>query len=73
MSLTVDVVYIYMPGSSKCVKFVPFHPKNKPKGRHFTYLEDPGISYTHICIYLWGIMGVSPTHDASEIIICSFL
>ena len=29
--------------SSKYVKFVPFHPKNLPKGRNFTYLEDPGI------------------------------
>ena len=26
-----------------CVKFVPFHQKNLPKGRNFTYLEDPGI------------------------------
>ena len=32
-----------IPGSSRCVKFVPFHPKNMPKGRHFTYLEDPGM------------------------------
>ena len=32
-----------IPGSSKCVKFVPFHPENIPKGRKFTYLEDPGI------------------------------
>ena len=32
-----------IPGSSKYVKFVPFHPKNLPKGRNFTYLEDPGI------------------------------
>ena len=30
-------------------KFVAFHPKNRPKGRNFTYLEDPGIS---ICISL---------------------
>ena len=37
------ILYIYIPGSSKCVKFVPFHPKNIPKGRNFTYLEDPGI------------------------------
>ena len=36
-------IYIYIPGSSKCVKFVPFHPKNLPKGRNFTYLEDPGM------------------------------
>ena len=24
-----------IPGSSKCVKFVPFQPKNQPKGRFF--------------------------------------
>ena len=36
-------IYICIPGSSKCVKFVPFHQKNLPKGRNFTYLEDPGI------------------------------
>ena len=24
---------------------MPFHPKNQPKGRKFTYLEDPGICY----------------------------
>ena len=33
-----------IPGSSKCVKFVPIHPKNLPKGRNFTYLEDTGIT-----------------------------
>ena len=25
------------------VQFVPFYPKGLPKGRHFTYLEEPGI------------------------------
>ena len=35
--------WIYIPGSSKCVKCVPFQAKNQPKGRIFTYLEDPGI------------------------------
>ena len=39
---------IYMPGSSKCVKFVPFHKKKLPKGRIFTYLEDPGITLSHV-------------------------
>ena len=34
---------ICIPGPSKCVKFVHFHPKNLPKGRNFIYLEDPGI------------------------------
>ena len=29
---------IYIPGSSKCVKFVPFQPNTQPKGRIFTYL-----------------------------------
>ena len=32
-----------IPGSSKCVKCVPFHQQNLPKGRNFKYLEDPGI------------------------------
>ena len=32
-----------IPGSSKCVKFVPFHHKNPPKGRLFYYLEDLGM------------------------------
>ena len=41
-------IYIYIPGSSRCVKIVPFHPKNMPKGRNFTYLEDPGI-YIYLC------------------------
>ena len=36
-----------IPGSSKCVKFVPFHSKNLPKGRNFTYMEDLGI-HEHI-------------------------
>ena len=35
--------------SKMCVKCVPKiknHPKNRPKGRHFTYRsEDPGITY----------------------------
>ncbi len=39
----IAVEYIIIPGSSKCVKVVPFYPKNPPKGRIFTYLEDPGI------------------------------
>ena len=41
-----ELVINCIPGSSKCVKFVPFHPKNLPKGRNFTYMEDPGI---YIC------------------------
>ena len=41
--MTIFIIYIYIPGSSKCVKCVPFHQKNLPKGRFFTYLEDPGI------------------------------
>ena len=28
--------------------FLPFHPKNLPKGRNFTYLEDPGIPFPWI-------------------------
>ena len=34
--------YILMPGSSKCVKVLPFHQKDLPKRRNFTSLEDPG-------------------------------
>ena len=33
----------FIPGSSKCVKFVPFHEKHIQKGRKFRCLEDPGI------------------------------
>ena len=43
-----------IPGSSKRVKCLPFHPKkNLPKGRNFTYLEDPGMLYAllpHFCL-----------------------
>ena len=46
--------YIYIPGSSKCVKCVPFHKRNLPKGRHFTYLEDPGIYiYLYLVYLVW--------------------
>lgn len=34
-----------IPGHSKCAKCVPVHPTKILKGRHFTYLEDPGIDY----------------------------
>ena len=37
-------INIYIPGSSKCVLFVPFHKKKLPKGINFTYLEDPGMN-----------------------------
>ena len=33
-----------IPGSSKYVKFAPFHLKKLPRGRNFTYLEDPGMN-----------------------------
>ena len=36
---------MFIPGSSKRVKLLPFHPKNLPKGINFTSLEDPGILY----------------------------
>ena len=35
------------PGSSKCVKFVPFHQKNYRKAEIFTDLEDPGMYITN--------------------------
>ena len=65
-------IYMYIPGSSKCVEFVPFHPqkatKNLPKGRNCTYLIQVYI-YIHIYIYVGGI----PPPTKSEIIICSCL
>ena len=36
-------IIFVIPGSSKRIKFLPFHQKNSPKVRIFTYLEDPGI------------------------------
>ena len=51
------LIYLDLPSA---VKFVPFHPKNLPKGRNFTYLEDPGIWYISeyfdmilICYLIW--------------------
>ena len=40
-------------GSCKCVKFVPFHPKNLPKNRNFTYMEDPGMDYMGHILYVF--------------------
>ncbi len=34
---------IDIPGSSKCVKFVPVHHKTLPKNQNFTDLKDPSI------------------------------
>ena len=31
--------YVYGPGSSKCVKFVPVHQKKQPKGKQFNYIS----------------------------------
>ena len=46
----------HIPGSFKCVKFVPFHPtkayQKDPKGRNSTYLEDPGI-FTRSSFMTW--------------------
>ena len=39
----------YIPGSSKCVKFLPFGRFFRWKGTNFTHLEDPGIF--HISFY----------------------
>lgn len=41
--------FFWNPNTWIFQKFVAFHPKNRPKGRIVTYLEDPGIS---ICISL---------------------
>ena len=44
-------IYIYTWIFLLCVKIVPFHPKNVPKGRHFTSLEDPGIHVFPLYVY----------------------
>ena len=50
-------IYAYIPESSKCVKFVPLHLKNLPKGRKNTCLEDPGIyNKVHFHTYLGKVM-----------------
>ena len=41
--------FFWNPNTWIFQKFVAFHPKNRPKGRNVTCLEDPGIS---ICISL---------------------
>ena len=67
-------IYIYflwfMPGSSKCVKFVPFHPKNPPKNRHSTiygrsrYMNINSF-VNHVCTYLTQLK--FPTFDSLQI------
>ena len=42
----------YISGSSNCDNFLPFHPKNQPKGRHFALLEDKVYIYIYICLYM---------------------
>ena len=44
--------YEGIPGSSERVKLVPFHPKNLPKNRNFTYMEDPGMSKHFFFVFL---------------------
>ena len=51
-----------IPGSSKCVKFVTFHPKNLPKGRNFTYLEDPGMHAYFSIVSMYGIFAITYLH-----------
>ena len=43
-----------IPGSSKRIKFVPFHPQNLPKDRNFTYMEDPGMKscIRFMCVFV---------------------
>ena len=40
-------LFVYLDLPFVCVKCVPFHYKNLPKGRHFTYLEDPGMYFIY--------------------------
>ena len=53
-----------IPGSSKCVKRVPFHQKKLPKGRNFTYLEDPRMYILLMYVHL--LMGFSVVEDGSS-------
>ncbi len=70
---------VYIPGSSQCVKFVPFHPKNLPKGRCLSYLEDPGINNYSIYSFTvdkedwmgyegWGFVGLQSLFDINWIV-----
>ena len=52
MYINVYILNMYIPGSSKYVKFLPFGRFFGPKGRNFTYLEDPGMSQFHILLIL---------------------
>ena len=63
--LTKRVFYTW---SLECVEIVPFHPKNlRQKGRHFTYLEDPG--QTRIAGKLKGFSSESPESKSCHVII----
>ena len=55
----------YIPGSSKCVKFVPFHPKDLPKGKIFPYLEDPGM-HIYILLYIPRTIAQCDAHGPSK-------
>ena len=46
--ILVPTTHSLISGSSECVKVAPFHHKQLPKGRNFTYLEDPGINQCSI-------------------------
>ena len=50
--------YLDLPGVCKCV---PFHPKNIPKGRDFTYMEDPDV-YIYIHTYIYIFIEISFVH-----------
>ena len=54
---------MHIPGSSKCVKFVPYHPKNLPKNRSFTYMEDPGIYIYIQYIYIYIAYAYQPKNS----------
>ena len=43
-------LFYMIPGSSKCVKIVPFHPKNLPKGRNFTIWKTQ-VYYIYFDLY----------------------
>ena len=60
--------YIYIPGSSKCVDFMPFHQKkNLPKGQNFYISRRPGyISEMPLIGPIWFILSVYSASNSSR-------
>ena len=45
-------IYIYIPGSSKCVKYVPFHQKKPTKRQNFYMYIHIIYIYLYTCSYI---------------------